>query len=260
MPADLIIFGEIIMENNEFLFGIRPVIEAIKAGKEIERILIQKEVGGAIVAELLQLANKHNIPIVKVPVEKLNRVTRKVHQGVICFISPVVYASLDNIISEVYRQGQTPFILVLDRVTDVRNFGAIARSAECMGVQAIVIPSRGSAQISSDAVKTSAGALNHIPICREDNLKRTLIYLKENGLKIIACSEKGDKDLFSTDCSGPVALVMGSEEDGISSEYLKLSDDIARIPITGKIQSLNVSVATGVGLYEVVRQRKLMDS
>jgi 23S rRNA (guanosine2251-2'-O)-methyltransferase len=245
------------MENNsEFVFGIRPVIEAIKSGKEIERILMQKEVGGTIVAELIQLAYKHNIPIVKVPVEKLNRITRKVHQGVICFISPVIYASLDNIISEVYRKGETPFILVLDRVTDVRNFGAIARSAECMGIQAIVIPSRGSAQINSDAVKTSAGALNYIPVCREDNLKTTLKYLKENGLKLIACSEKGEKNIDATDCTGPVALIMGSEEDGISSEYLKLSDEMLKIPITGKIQSLNVSVAAGIMMYEVVRQRK----
>lgn len=243
-------------KNSEFVFGIRPVIEAIKSGKEIERILMQKEVGGNSVAELIQLANKHTIPIVKVPAEKLNRITRKVHQGVICFISPVIYASLDNIISEVYRKGETPFILVLDRVTDVRNFGAIARSAECMGVQAIVIPSRGSAQINSDAVKTSAGALNYIPVCREDNLKTTLKYLKENGLKIIACSEKGEKTIDSTDCTGPVALIMGSEEDGISSEYLKLSDEMLKIPITGEIQSLNVSVAAGIMMYEVVRQRK----
>ncbi|HSZ25967.1 MAG TPA: 23S rRNA (guanosine(2251)-2'-O)-methyltransferase RlmB, partial [Cytophagaceae bacterium] len=239
--------------NNDFVFGIRPVIEAIKSGKEIERILIQKEIGGNVVTELLQLASKHNIPIVKVPVDKLNRITRKVHQGVICFISSVIYASLDNIISEVYRKGDTPFILVLDRVTDVRNFGAIARSAECLGVQAIVIPSRGSAQINSDAVKTSAGALNYIPVCREDNLKTTLKYLKENGLKIIACSEKGGKTIDSADCKGPVALVMGSEEDGISSEYLKLSDEMLKIPIIGKIQSLNVSVAAGIMMYEVVR-------
>lgn len=241
--------------NSDFVFGIRPVIEAIKSGKEIERILVQKEVGGTIVAELLQLAAKHNIPIVKVPVDKLNRITRKVHQGVICYISPVIYASLDNIVTEVYQKGGTPFILVLDRVTDVRNFGAIARSAECMGVQAIVIPSRGSAQINSDAVKTSAGALNYIPVCREDNLKNTLKYLKENGLKIISCSEKGGGNIDSTDCKGPLALVMGSEEDGISSEYLKLSDEMLKIPITGKIQSLNVSVAAGIMMYEVVRQR-----
>ncbi len=243
-------------QNSDFVFGIRPVIEAIKSGKEIERILVQKEVGGTIVSELLQLATKHNIPVVKVPVDKLNRITRKVHQGVICFISPVIYASLDNIVTEVYQKGGTPFILVLDRVTDVRNFGAIARSAECMGVQAIVIPSRGSAQINSDAVKTSAGALNYIPVCREDNLKATLKYLKDNGLKIISCSEKGGGNIDSTDCKGPLALVMGSEEDGISSEYLKLSDEMLKIPITGKIQSLNVSVAAGIMMYEVVRQRQ----
>ncbi len=243
------------IQQNDFIFGIHPVVEAIKSGKEIERILIQKEVGGTVVAELLGLARKYNIPVVKVPVDKLNRVTRKVHQGVICFVSPVIYASLDNIISELFSKGETPFILVLDRVTDVRNFGAIARSAECMGVQAIVIPSRGSAQINSDAVKTSAGALNYIPVCREENLKVTLKYLKESGLKLIACSEKGGKTVDSTDCTGPVALIMGSEEDGISSEYLKLSDEMLKMPIRGKIQSLNVSVAAGIMMYEVVRQR-----
>lgn len=243
------------MENSEFVFGIRPVIEAIKSGKEIERILVQKEVGGSTVIELLQLAIKHNVPVVKVPVDKLNRITRKVHQGVICFLSPVIYASLDNIITEVYQKGGNPFILVLDRVTDVRNFGAIARTAECLGVQAIVIPSRGSAQINSDAVKTSAGALNYIPVCREDNLKTAIRFLKESGLKIIACSEKGDKLIDSSDYTGPVAIIMGSEEDGISSEYLKLSDEMLKIPLTGKVESLNVSVAAGMLLYEVVRQR-----
>jgi len=243
------------MENSEFVFGIRPVIEAIKSGKEIERILVQKEVGGSTVIELLQLAVKHNVPVVKVPVDKLNRITRKVHQGVICFLSPVIYASLDNIITEVYQKGGNPFILVLDRVTDVRNFGAIARTAECLGVQAIVIPSRGSAQINSDAVKTSAGALNYIPVCREDNLKTAIRFLKESGLKIIACSEKGDKLIDSSDYTGPVAIIMGSEEDGISSEYLKLSDEMLKIPLTGKVESLNVSVAAGMLLYEVVRQR-----
>ena len=243
------------MENSEFVFGIRPVIEAIKSGKEIERILVQKEVGGSTVIELLQLAVKHNVPVVKVPVDKLNRITRKVHQGVICFLSPVIYASLDNIITEVYQKGGNPFILVLDRVTDVRNFGAIARTAECLGVQAIVIPSRGSAQINSDAVKTSAGALNYIPVCREDNLKTAIRFLKESGLKIIACSEKGDKLIDSSDYTVPVAIIMGSEEDGISSEYLKLSDEMLKIPLTGKVESLNVSVAAGMLLYEVVRQR-----
>jgi len=243
------------MENSEFVFGIRPVIEAIKSGKEIERILVQKEVGGSTVIELLQLAVKHNVPVVKVPVDKLNRITRKVHQGVICFLSPVIYASLDNIITEVYQKGGNPFILVLDRVTDVRNFGAIARTAECLGVQAIVIPSRGSAQINSDAVKTSAGALNYIPVCREDNLKTAIRFLKESGLKIIACSEKGDKLIDSSDYTGPVAIIMGSEEDGISSEYLKLADEMLKIPLTGKVESLNVSVAAGMLLYEVVRQR-----
>ena len=241
--------------KSEFIFGIRPVIEAIKAGKEVERILVQKEMGSTVVSELLALAHTHNIPVVKVPLEKLNKITRKVHQGVICFLPAITYSSLDNIISDAYQTGKVPFILVLDRVTDVRNFGAIARSAECMGVNAIVIPSRGSAQINSDAVKTSAGALNYIPVCREDNLKKTITYLRENGLQVISCSEKGEKNIFECDYTGPVAIVMGSEEDGISSEYLKISDEVVAIPLTGEVQSLNVSVAAGIILYEAIRQR-----
>lgn len=244
-------------DQKETIFGIRPVIEAINAGREIDRILVQKELHGNLMQELFQVASAHKIPLVKVPIEKLNKVTRKKHQGVICFLSSISYASLDNIISESFAAGKIPLVLILDRVTDVRNFGAIARSAECMGVDAIVIPSRGAAQINSDAVKTSAGALNYIPVCREENLKNTIQYLKSSGLSVVACTEKADKDLFSADLSGPVALIMGSEEDGISSEYLKLADVKVKIPITGNVGSLNVSVASGISVYEVIRQRSI---
>ncbi|MBX9852985.1 MAG: 23S rRNA (guanosine(2251)-2'-O)-methyltransferase RlmB [Cytophagaceae bacterium] len=243
-------------DNKEIIFGIRPVIETIKAGKEIERLLIQKDQHSVLIQELIKLAKDNNIPITQVPVEKLNTITRKNHQGVICFISVVTYASLDHIITESFSKGETPLILILDRVTDVRNFGAIARTAECMGVNAIVIPSRGSAQINSDAVKTSAGALNFIPVCREDNLKSTLDYLKESGLQIVGCTEKADKELYDYDFNGPAAIILGSEENGISPEYLKKCDGLVKIPMTGRIESLNVSVAAGMILYEAVRQRK----
>ncbi|MCR6639558.1 MAG: 23S rRNA (guanosine(2251)-2'-O)-methyltransferase RlmB [Sporocytophaga sp.] len=241
--------------KSELLFGIRPIIEAIEAGKEIDKILIQKEQSSPLMNELLQAAFHHKVPVQRVPVEKLNRITKKNHQGAICFMSSIVYASLDNVISDCFQSGTVPMILVLDRITDVRNFGAIARTAECMGVHAIVIPAKGAAQINSDAVKTSAGALNHIPVCREESLIKTIKYLKESGLSVIACTEKAQKTIAQAVYNDPVAIVVGSEEDGISDEIIKKADEIVRIPMVGKIGSLNVSVAAGMILYEAVRQR-----
>lgn len=242
--------------DKDVIFGIRPVIEAIKSGKEVEKLLIQKDQHSMLIQELTMLAKELKIPISLVPVEKLNTITRKNHQGVICFISPIIYASLDHIVSSAFQKGKTPLILILDRITDVRNFGAIARTAECSGIDAIVIPSRGSAQISSDALKTSAGALNFIPVCREENLKHTLSYLKDSGLQIVGCTEKAEKNIYEFDFKIPAAIIMGSEEDGISPEYLKKCDAEVKIPLKGQIQSLNVSVAAGMILYEAIRQRK----
>ncbi|MFT7055759.1 MAG: 23S rRNA (guanosine2251-2'-O)-methyltransferase [Roseivirga sp.] len=241
--------------SEDFIYGSRAIIEAIHAGKEIDKLLVQKDVKNDLTGELLAAASDFNIPIQKVPIEKLNRLTRKNHQGAIAFISSVVYASLDNIISEAYRKGEVPLLIVLDRITDVRNFGAIARTAECVGAHGIVIPSRGSAQIGSDAMKTSAGALNYIPVCRADNLKTTLKEIKDNGIAVVACTEKADDLIYSIDLTVPVALLMGSEEDGISPEYLKFANHLCKLPIIGKIESLNVSVATSVMLYEAIRQR-----
>lgn len=247
------------MVNNEhkkdFVFGVQSVFEAIKSDNEIERVYIQKGLTVDKIKEVATICRNSNIPVQYVPVEKLNKITRKNHQGLICFISPIIYASVENVVERCYNSGKDPFIMILDRVTDVRNFGAIARTAECSGVDAIVIPDRGSAQINSDALKTSSGALNHIPVCRSSNLKDSIKFLKESGLKLIACTEKTEDILFQADLSGPCAIVMGSEENGISEEYLKLCDARAKIPITGKIGSLNVSVAAGIILYEVLRQR-----
>lgn len=242
-------------ENREVVFGLRPVIEALQSEKEIEKILLQRDIKNPTVNEMMALARDLKVPVVKAPVEKLNKITRKNHQGIICFISPITYSSLDNIITETFGNGKVPLILVLDRVTDVRNFGAISRTAECLGVDAIVIPSRGSAEINSDAIKTSAGALNYIPIVREDNLKDTIDYLKNSGLTIAGCSEKSEMNIFQADFSGPLAIIMGSEENGISPEYLKKADAVVKIPQVGNIESLNVSVATGIVLAEVIRQR-----
>lgn len=241
--------------EKDMIFGTRAVMEAIRAGKEIESLLIQKDLQNDLIKELKDTAAEHGVTYVRVPVEKLNRVTRKNHQGVICFLSPITYASLDNVVNTAFSEGRMPLLLVLDRVTDVRNFGAIARTAECLGADALVIPSRGSARISSDAMKTSAGALNFIPVCREENLKSTIRFLKDSGLLVIACTEKAEKNLWETPLQGPVALLVGSEEDGISPEYLKMADTEVKIPMLGQIASLNVSVAASLCLYEVARQR-----
>lgn len=243
--------------TTDFIYGTRAIIESIEAGKEVDKILLQKDLKNELILELLGLAKAYSIPVQKVPLEKLNRVTKKNHQGVIAYLSSVVYASLDHVISEAYSKAETPLLVILDRVTDVRNIGAIARTAECVGAHAIVVPSRGTAQLGADAMKTSAGALNHIPVCRVENLKTTIKEIQSNGIQVLACSEKANDMVYKADLTGPLAIMMGSEEDGISPEYLKLANDHVKLPINGQIESLNVSVATGVILYEVVRQRNL---
>ncbi len=242
-------------EKSNFIFGTRTAIEAIRAGKEVDKIFIQKGLNNELFAELRKLIADGNIPHQFVPIEKLDRITGKNHQGVICFLSEITFYNIENLLPGIYEKGTVPLLLILDKVTDVRNFGAICRTAECSGVNAIIIPTRGSAQINADAVKTSAGALQLIPVCREDNLKNTIIFLKESGVQIVACTEKTDDYYYSLDFTQPTAIIMGSEEDGISGEYLKLCDHKAKIPLLGEIQSLNVSVACGVLLYEVVKQR-----
>jgi 23S rRNA (guanosine2251-2'-O)-methyltransferase len=242
--------------SDNFIYGIRPVMEAIHAGKEIEKIFITRGAKGHLMQELKQLLRENKILYTEVPVEKLNRLTRKNHQDVVCYLSSISYQSIEDIIPFVFEKGEIPLILVLDRITDVRNFGAIARTAECAGVHAIVIPAKGAAQINSDAVKTSAGALNSIPVCREKNLRSTLEYLKASGLQLIAATEKTSDLVYSADYTSPSAVILGSEEDGISSDLLKLADKKIKIPLFGTIESLNVSVACGVVLYEAIRQRQ----
>jgi 23S rRNA (guanosine2251-2'-O)-methyltransferase len=243
-------------QDKDFIFGTRAVMEAIHAGKEIDKILVEKEADNELIKELLHLAKTERIPIVRVPEAKLNRITRKNHQGVVAHMSAIEYASLDNVVDECYSKGVAPLILVLDRITDVRNFGAIARTAECAGVHAIVIPEKGSAQINSDAVKTSAGALNHLPVARVKNLYYIVKDLKKMGLNVVAVTEKTDKLMYDTDFTSPTVLVLGSEEDGISTELMGLSDESIKIPMAGNIESLNVSVSAGVVIYEAIRQRK----
>ena len=238
------------------VFGIHPIIEAIRSGKEIEKIFFQKNAGNRIMGELNEEIKKYNIPFQFVPEEKLNHLIKaRNHQGVVALLSPVSYQQLENILPTVFERGEIPIIIILDRITDVRNLGAIARSAECAGVHAIIVPSRGSGQINSDAIKSSAGAIFSIPFCRSENLKQTIDFLKTSGLKIISCTEKSDKTIYENDFLLPTAIILGSEEDGISEEYLKMSDSKACIPLFGNIESLNVSVSSGIILYEAVRQR-----
>ena len=236
------------------IYGTRAVIEAIAAGKDIDKVMVQTGLANDLVKELIVVAKNNNIPLSFVPTEKLKRITSRNHQGVICLLSPVSYASLDNLIFKAYNEGREPFFIILDRITDVRNFGAIVRTAECAGLDGIIVPEKGNAPMTADAMKTSAGALNHVPVCREKDLKRTVQLLHDNGIRVIACTEKTERNIYQLNLNGPIAIILGSEEDGISDQLLRVSDELASIPLKGKIGSLNVSVAAGIILYEVVRQ------
>jgi 23S rRNA (guanosine2251-2'-O)-methyltransferase len=242
-------------EVNQMVFGIRAVMEAIVSGKDIESLFLQRGLTGDLMAELKGLLKGHDIPSQLVPIEKLNRITAKNHQGAIAFISPITYQKIENIIPDVYERGEVPLILILDGVTDVRNFGAIARTAECTGVHAIVVPKKGAAQVNPDAIKTSAGALYKIPVCRHDSLLQTMRFLKDSGLQIVSCTEKTDDLIYKPDYTAPTAIIMGAEDEGISFELIRNSDYLTKIPMVGEIASLNVSVSAGVILYEAVRQR-----
>ena len=243
------------MKKENFIYGMHPVLEALHAEREIEKIIVSNSLRGQSMGELRALCEKNQTPLQYVPNEWFNKLPRVNHQGVIGYLSVIEYQPVEQILPMIYDSGETPFLLILDRITDVRNFGAIARTAKCAGVHAIIVPSRGHALINSDAVKTSAGALNTIPVCREENLKDTITFLKNSGLRIVAATEKAENDYTAIEMTGPIALIMGSEEDGISPAYLKMCDTTVRIPIYGEIGSLNVSVATGVVLFEIVRQR-----
>jgi 23S rRNA (guanosine2251-2'-O)-methyltransferase len=241
--------------SEDYIYGVRAVIEAVKAGKEIEKILLAKDASGELMQELFAALKGTGIQAQRVPMERINRVTRKNHQGVLAFISQVEYVNIETLIPTLYEEGKTPFILVLDGITDVRNFGAIARTAECAGVDAIVVPSKGSALINADAVKTSAGALNRIAVCRTHNLYNTMQFLKQSGLVLFGASEKGETIFTAPDMKMPLAVVLGAEDTGLSSGSIKLCDYLLSIPLLGEVASLNVSVAAGIVLYEAVKQR-----
>ncbi len=243
--------------KNLMIFGIHPVLEAIKSGQTFDKVLVLENFVADHFKEIKNFCRENVISFNEVPKDKLNRITSKNHQGVIAFLSPVEFHDVDDILEQKFSEGKDPFILVLDKITDVRNFGAICRTAECAGVDAIVIPKKGAAQIGEDAIKTSAGALLTIPICKVKILTETVQFLKDRGLKIVSCTEKTEHIFNQKDLSGPMAIVMGSEETGISREIINNSDIAVKLPMHGTIESLNVSVACGIIVYEVLRQRAL---
>lgn len=246
-------------EKNEMIFGARAVIEAIQAGKEIDKVLIKKDIQSDLSKELLAALKDTFIPVQRVPIERINRITKKNHQGVIAFISPITYQRTEDIVPFLFEQGKNPLLIMLDGLTDVRNFGAIARTCECAGVDAIIIPNKNSVSVNADAIKTSAGALHTLPVCREANLRNTIKFLKDSGFKIIAATEKGDYDYTKADYEGPTCIIMGAEDTGVSYDNLALCDEWVKIPMLGTIESLNVSVAAGVLIYEAIKQRGFGD-
>jgi 23S rRNA (guanosine2251-2'-O)-methyltransferase len=243
------------MTKNNVIFGIRAIQEAIQSGKSIEKILMKPGLQGSLYNELIRDIKVKNIPLQRVPAERLNYFTQGNHQGVVAVVSPVDYQDLEKIIEQAIAAGREPMVLILDGVTDVRNFGAIARTAECAGVDAIVIPVKGSAPINGDAIKTSAGALYRIPVCRVPKIWYSMKFLKESGFEIIAASEKGDTDYRKANLKGNLAIVMGAEDKGISPQVLKMCDTKVFIPIKGEIGSLNVSVAAGILIFEALKAR-----
>lgn len=247
------------MDKENYIYGLRAIIEAVEAGKQIDKVFIKKDLQGELASELFEILRRNHILTMRVPIERINRITRKNHQGAIAMLSAIEYNRVGNLVPELYEQGRLPLMVALDGITDVRNFGAIARTAECCGVDSIIIPERGSVSVGADAVKTSAGALLHMPVCRERNLASAIKFLRDNGYQAVAVSEKVDLNYTEADYTIPTVFVMGAEDVGISEEVMRECNTKVSIPMFGQIQSLNVSVAAGVMMYEAVRQRLQSD-
>lgn len=243
-------------KEKEMVFGLRAVIEAIDAGKTLDKVLLRRDMSSAIGKELLAKLEGLTTPVQRVPIEKLNKYTDKNHQGVIAFLSPIEFQPLEEVVQGLFEAGKTPLLMVLDGITDVRNFGAIARTCVCAGADALVIASRSGVAINGDAIKASAGALHHLPVCKVENMQNALQYLRDSGLKIVAATEHAEQSYTQIEFLSPVAILMGNEERGIYEPNLQIATDKVCIPMTSTIESLNVSVAAGVMLYEVVRQRR----
>jgi 23S rRNA (guanosine2251-2'-O)-methyltransferase len=244
------------MQKEHLIFGIRAIIEAIQAGKEIDKVFIQKEASGELMKELMSLLKKKEVNYSYVPVEKLNRMTPSNHQGAVASISPVAFHELESMVEMILAQNEKPIFLILDQLSDARNFGAIIRTAECTGVAGIIVQKQGSAPVNGDTVKTSAGAVFNVPICKVGHIKDALFYLQGSGIKCVAATEKTDSTIYDLDLSGPLAIIMGSEDRGVNPSVLKIVDEKAKLPMFGTIGSLNVSVACGAFLYETIRQRQ----
>jgi len=245
------------MNKESFIFGVYPVLEALKSDQHIDKLFLQHGMERSKADSISVLAEKQGITINWVPIEKLDKLTRSNHQGVVAFVSPIAFPSLEETVESIIEKKKTPLFLILDQITDVRNFGAIIRTAECTGVDAIIIQKKGGAPVSADTVKTSAGALFNIPICKVDHIKDAIFYLQGSGIKVVGATEKADKNLFQADLNEPLAIVMGSEGQGITKSVLPLLDELLALPMYGEINSLNVSVACGAILYETIRQRTI---
>jgi 23S rRNA (guanosine2251-2'-O)-methyltransferase len=243
------------IKESDCIFGLRPVIEAIRSGRQVERLLVRQGLRGDLYRELMSEVRKFNIDYQVVPAGRIELVTRKNHQGVLAWISVIEYQQVGNILPSIFEKGEDPLLLLLDGISDVRNFGAIVRSAECMGAHAVIIPVRGSARISADAIKASSGALNTFPVCRDKSVTRIVRYLRDSGLKIVCATDRKGEPAPSASLTGPLLLILGSEDKGISRELASLADLTVSIPMSGNIGSLNVSVAAGIMLYEIARQR-----
>ncbi len=243
------------MEKEHVIFGIRAIIEAISAGKEVDKVFIQKEISGELMKDLMKVMKRNSINFSYVPVEKLNRLTPSNHQGAVASISPIGFMDLEQLIEATLESNKKPLFLILDQLSDARNFGAIIRTAECTGVNGIIVQKSGSAPVNGDTVKTSAGAVFNVPICKVEHIKDAIYLLQANGIKTVAATEKCDQTIYDLQLNEPLAIIMGSEERGVNPSVLKIVDEKAKLPMFGTIGSLNVSVACGAFLYEIVRQR-----
>lgn len=243
------------MEKNTQIYGLRAVIEAIQAGETVDKLYLQKGLQGSLYQELEELVKKEGISVSYVPMQRLNRFTQGNHQGAVALISPVQFHDFETLVTILAEAEEPPLLLMLDKLSDVRNFGAILRTAECTGVDAVIIQKKGSAPVSADTVKTSAGAAFRVPIAKVDHLRDAMFYLQSSGFKVVAATEKTNSSVYDIDLTGPTAIIMGAEDSGISPALLKTADELARLPLKGEIGSLNVSVACGVFLYESLRQR-----
>ena len=243
------------MEKDNQIFGIRAIIEAINAKKEIDKVFVQKDAQGDLMLDLMKTMKRNNINFSYVPVEKLNRLTPNNHQGAVATIAPISFVALETMVESVIESGKKPLFLILDQLSDARNFGAIIRTAECTGVDGIIIQKQGSAPVNGDTVKTSAGAVFNVPICKVDHIKDAIFYLQGSGIKTVAATEKTEQNIYDINFNEGVAIIMGSEDRGVNPSVLKIVDEKAKLPMFGTIESLNVSVACGAFLYEALRQR-----